>query len=656
MIFFLRNFVKNYFSLVVLLPFLLALNFITFAADNPWRPISQAELAMTTSAVEPGADAEVLFWEVRLNDSTANVVEENYLRVKIFTQNGRDKYSKIDISYVKGTKIKDVRARVIKPNGEIVELADSDIFERELLKGDGIKVKAVSFAVPNIEPGVIVEYRYKEVASNAAVGTMPVYFQHDVPVRDYRFYFKPYQGKQVKYLTFNADDAKFVKADKGFYVASMSNIPALKDEPYMPPRDQVRSWMLIFPESTPSVDAYWARFSGDRSDWSKALEPTKDIKNIIPQIIGDASTPEEKISKIFRFCKTQIKNITYDPGLSSDERSDIADDIKDAGDALKERRGNSVDVNRLFGALVAAAGFEARFVFTGDRSKFFFNPSQANSRFVHRSVIAVNFGSGWNYYDPGSHFTPEGMLSWHDEKEFAILIGKKDYMWGNTPLSGYEKTVSKRNGKFRLLEDGTLVGKIQGEYTGHLAEYHKLVNYDDSQNKREERLIASVQSRLSTAEVTGIKIENFNDPELPFKYEYDIRVPNYAQKTGKRLFIQPGFFEYGVKPVFSSATRKYDISFSYPWQVIDEVSIEYPEGFELDNPDAPGEVSDPRKIGSLKISMRVTKSTRTLNYTRDFYFGNYETIQFPAAFYSTVKNLFDSFHRASSHTITFKQN
>lgn len=640
---------------VIALCFAAVLVVTAFAGDVPWRAVSPAELAMTTSSVEANADAEILFWEVRVNDSSQNVVEEHYLRIKIFTENGREKYSKIDIPYVKGIKIKEVQARVIKPGGQISELAQTDIFEREIVKANDVKVKAVSFAVPNIEPGVIVEYRYKEVASNSAVGSMPVYFQHDIPVRDYKFYFKPFQGRQVKWLSFNADDSKFVKAEKGFYVASMTNIPALKDEPFMPPSDQVRAWLLIFSDSG-SSDSYWARFAGWRDQWYKSFQPSKDVINILPQIIGNASTPEEKISRIFQFCKKQIHNVTYDPALSPDERSEISDDIKNAKDALKGRRGSSIDINTLFGALVTAAGYEARYVYTGNRSKFYFNPSHANARFVHLSVIAVNAGSGWNFYDPGSYFTPEGMLSWHDEKEYALMLGKDSFIWTTTPLSGYEKTASNRTARFKLLEDGTLEGTVNGEYTGHFAENHKLINYDDSQNRREERLKNSIKSRMSTAEVSGIKIENSNDPEKPFTYEYSIRVPNYAQKTGKRLFLQPGFFEYGVKPVFSSSTRKYDIAFSYPWKVNDNISIEYPEGFELDSPDTPADVADPRKIGSLKISIGVNKVTRTLYYKRDFHFGNGSVISFPAAFYSNIKNLFDGFHSASAHTITLRQN
>ena len=134
-----------------------------FAQDKGWRQVSPVELQMKTSQVEPNADAEVIFWEVRVDDASEDLVMKHYVRVKVFNERGRDKYSKVDIPFVKGSKVKNIMARVIKADGSIVELAKADVFEREIAKTDKIKVKAKSFAVPGIEPGVIVEYQYQEV-------------------------------------------------------------------------------------------------------------------------------------------------------------------------------------------------------------------------------------------------------------------------------------------------------------------------------------------------------------------------------------------------------------------------------------------------------------------------------------------------------------
>jgi hypothetical protein len=64
------------------------------AQDKEWRAVSPQELAMKTPQVEPDADAEAIFWETRIDDSSeSNLKRISYARVKIFTERGREKFS-----------------------------------------------------------------------------------------------------------------------------------------------------------------------------------------------------------------------------------------------------------------------------------------------------------------------------------------------------------------------------------------------------------------------------------------------------------------------------------------------------------------------------------------------------------------------------------
>src|SRR5262245_18914518 len=64
-----------------------------------WKPISPAELAMRSPIVESDADAEAIFWDTWIDDRSEGLKLNNYVRVKIFTDRGRDKYSKFDIPF-----------------------------------------------------------------------------------------------------------------------------------------------------------------------------------------------------------------------------------------------------------------------------------------------------------------------------------------------------------------------------------------------------------------------------------------------------------------------------------------------------------------------------------------------------------------------------
>jgi hypothetical protein len=267
----------------------------------------------------------------------------------------------------------------------------------------------------------------------------------------------------------------------------------------------------------------------------------------------------------------------------------------------------------------------------------------------------VRVGDTWQFFSPAEMYIPFGMLGWPEEGQDALITDAKEPAWVKTPMSPPEKSLEKRTGKFRLLDDGTLEGDVRIEYTGHLAFDKKEYNDDDSPAQREETLRDSVKKRMSTAELSDIKIENVTDPVKPFVYAYHVRVPGYAQRTGKRIFLQSAFFEHGAGPLFSGSERRNLIYFHYPWSEEDEVTIDLPSGFTLDNADAPSPFGN-APISEYRPGAGVTNDGKTLVYTRKFYFGGEGNILFPVAIYGRVKAYFDMMQKQDDHTITLKQN
>jgi hypothetical protein len=192
------------------------------------------------------------------------------------------------------------------------------------------------------------------------------------------------------------------------------------------------------------------------------------------------------------------------------------------------------------------------------------------------------------------------------------------------------------------------------EYTGHLAAEKKEYNDDDSPTQREETLRTLVKAHMSTAELSDIHIENVTDPNKPFVYAYHVKVPGYAQRTGKRLFLQPAFFEHGAGALFPTSERKHAVYFNYPWAEEDDVEITLPEGFKLDNADAPAGVNA-GEISRFNIKIMITKDERTLIYQRKFFFGGGGNILFPTSAYPALKQYFDALNKADNHTLSIKQ-
>ena len=656
----------SYLPLVLLLCLLAVAAAPAWAAGDDWKPVEPAHLSLKNSTVEKEADAEALFWEVKIDDNPdGNLIFNHYIRVKVFTERGRESQSKIDIIYGKifGAEIKvnDIAARTIKADGTIVELNKKDIFDRTVVKGSGLKYKARSFAMPAVEPGCIIEYRWREIRLNDDANYLRLQFQREIPVQRVQYFIKPYayEGAGLNYIMLHGNSPGFVKEKGGFYSTTMTNMPAYHEESRMPPEDQVKTWMLVYYKRTTDdrtdPNKYWMEVAKTYYEATKSLiKPNDEVKKMAATLVADAKNDDEKLERLFEFCRTKIKNVSNDAsGLTPEERAKLKEN-KTPSDTLKRGFGRSADIDQLFAALANASGMDARIVLSSDRGDLFFEKNTPNSYFIYPMNIAVNVGGTWKFFNPGYSYIPFGMLRWQEEGQPALITDAKQPVWVETPMSKPDKSLVKRTAKLTLSEDGTLEGDIRIEYRGHFAIERKHDLDDESENEREESLRNEIKEQMSAAEITDIKIENATDHVKPLVYSFHVRIPGYAQRTGKRLFIQPAFFQHGKGPLFATTNRKYQIYFHYPWSEQDEVNIELPKGYKLDNADAPSPFRAD-DISKYEVSLGAATDGSLLVYKRNFFFGGANTILFPAGAYSSLKNYFDLMHKQDSHSVALKQ-
>jgi hypothetical protein len=632
-------------------------------AGEAWQPVNPADLAAKAPVVEKDADAEALFWDVRVQDreesGSVRSVLNHYIRIKVYTDRGKESVGKVDIPYANGTRILDIAARTIKPDGSVVELKPDAIFDREIIKAGRFKIKAKSFALPAVEPGVVVEYRWKETRPLSAYTRLQ--FQREIPVQKVVYHIKPFYHPAFPYgmrtQTFHGQNSGFVKEDGGFYMTSMTNVPAFREEPHMPPEDQVRPWLLMFysEDTGLTADKFWTDYGKRLFNAGKsAMKVNDDVRKAAAEIVGDASAPEQKIERLYTFCRTKIKNMSDDAlGLTDEEREKLKEN-KNPVDTLKRGQGSAGEVNLLFAALCNAAGLDARLAALPDRSDFFFDPSFPDDYFLSAIDVAVKTGDQWRLYDPASTYVPFGMLVWREEGVQALVADPKEAIWIKTPLSAPDRSREKRVGTLALAEDGTLEGDLRLEYTGHLATELKEYYDDETPARREELLREQLKDRLSTAELGDVKFENVTDPDKPLAVTMKVRVPGYAQRTGKRLFLQPAFFQRNEPALFQSASRLHMVYFHYPWSEEDDITVKLPAGYALDTADAP-EPFNVGAVGEYKVKILATTDSSMLQFKRTFFFGGNESLYFPAASYQQLKLVFDTLHQRDAHTITLKQ-
>src|ERR1700733_4722776 len=88
---------------------------VAVRASEGLPPISPEELKMTSEPLAPGALAIILYRQVDRDDNGKTSHEDNYIRIKILTEEGR-KYGNVEIQFTKEREqVAAIRAEPLSP-------------------------------------------------------------------------------------------------------------------------------------------------------------------------------------------------------------------------------------------------------------------------------------------------------------------------------------------------------------------------------------------------------------------------------------------------------------------------------------------------------------------------------------------------------------
>ena len=629
------------------------------AAD--WLPVTDAERNLKESRVEKGAAAEALFWHIDVVQKLdfnprANLVPQttydNYIRIKVFTQYGCQTQGTVRLpASAAGT----VSGHTVKPDGRIVEPGKDAISIQNVAAARGLKINQISLVLPALEPGDIIEYRWSETHYDFS-WQVRLEFQLDIPVQQVRYSIRPVSPfssglVMLSSAMFQMEPPPPVKGGNGYYTVSMDNVAGYVNEPMMPPPAQTRPWMLLHYTAMKPSQVYWADAGRDLFGPTKRLSKSNDlVRRAAAAAVAGETDPEAKLARLVRYCQARTKNVASDD--ITERRREKAAQNRTPADTLKRGLGTTSDVRMLFLALASAAGFDARLASLVDRTDIVFNPALVDVNLLPLTAVAVKLGERWRFYDAAARDLPPGMLPWQAEGVPALISDPEQAVFATTQLSEPEESVTSRTGTFELQEDGSIEGEVRLAYTGHSAAERRQALETESPAQREEDLLDAVRGQFQSAEVSQVKIENIEDAEQPLAYSYRVKVPAYAQRTGKRLFLQPGYFERGEPARFASAQRRYPVFFDYAWTEQDQITVKVPEGYVLENPEAP----DPVKLGEAgDYEVTVLASAGKVVYRRKLAFGRGGRLMFPVDLYPFLKHKFDAIHEMDQRVLTLRQ-
>lgn len=606
--------------------------FAGFSQHQDFRPATPEELALKEVAYAPGASAVILDW-VEVDDDPHSVSSE-YYRIKILTEEGR-KYADVEVPYLAGHevggRVTDISARTIQPDGTIVPF-NGKVYDKIVYKSGGLRLRAKTFSLPDVQPGSILEYRYqRRWADNLLMNTHWT-IQRDIPVLHARMSLTPYdtRGQYQSYFTYhNLPPGKTPElVSRKTYELELTDVPVFQDEDFAPPEDSLKT-RVAFYYADRGVDPtnFWATQS---ARWNKSIEKYigSPVKLRARAELLAGKEPMETLRNIY--AKVQaFRNLSFEDETSANEK-------KDAADVIAQGEGYRSEINRAFVALVRAAGLEANVVRVGPRDRFFFSSSLPDAEQMNAEIAVVTIAGQRHYFDPGTPSAPFGIVSWEKSSVPGIVIAKGPA--GSIETVAEQKSedaVMRRSADLRLNDD-VLEGSVTAAFTGQEALLRRLRTWGEEEAERTKDLEDEAKGWFpdgATVKVT--EITGATSHAEPLVVKYDVTLPNLVAAAGSRTVLPISVFASRRKNPFSSATRTHPIYFRYLRREEDEVKVTMPESLSL------AALPEPAKLnaGALMYSNEVKQDGNAITFKRSM---SVHTIFVEAQYYRPLRTFYSA--------------
>ncbi len=628
------------------------------APPRGWEPVPPEQLALARSSIEPGAGAEAIFWKVwvedEVNSGSLRQIRDHYVRIKIYTEDGAQTYSKVDIDYpLRDVSVDNLSARMIRADGSVVALERSSVVTDVVVRKKGEGVRRKSFALPEVKPGCIVEYRYRETRWDVASWTLDL--QRDLPVRKMSYFFKPLviEGWYLRQARFHTAAVTSPYPENGYFETTATDVPAYMEEPYSPPEYQTRPWMLLYytRETLNSAESYWKDLGHRESEWFDTYtKPSAELTTAAAGIAGDAPSDGERVRRLAEWIQREFH--VYTGSVRDSMRAAGLRENNSLRETLRQKAGSDWDGNLLFAGLARALKIETRMLRVPSRRSWFFDrTAMLSPGFLSDVQVAVRTGGAWQCLAPATAYLAWDMAPWDLEGQPALFCDGDSSRFVETPTAAPERTRMTRTGTLTLAEDGTIDGDVTMAFEGHLNEEMRSALEGVAGADVDSTLLEETEWTGTGLEISRIELVRGADAREPLRMKCHVRAPAFATVTGKRILLEPAVFDARRPAPFTAARRRHPVYFPYGWSERDSLRLRLPEGWAVEAVDSLPPVVAPGAAG-LECRVRASDDGRELVYWRSLHVGDGGSLLFPRDQYAGIKRLFDQFHDRDGAVVT----
>lgn len=573
------------------------------SAAVDWDPVTDAEKAMKSSPLDPGAGAVVLFKRGQMN-----VIEQSslfwttrmqtYVRIKVFNEAGRDA-ANVVLEHLKLYRVAKIEGRTILPSGEVIPLDTSKIFQGTVYQeGKRFSLLATRFTLPEVVPGAILEYQSDifvdwfypphwifdtQLPGNLQIGTLQSSLRVTIGPRLAMSQF-PLETTQNKIAVTQSNTV--IGSESTFTV---NNLRPIQDEPFSPPfRDQAT--MVMF---TPNQLGFGGEVYPIITKWDDVGEEMKrqltnmekndkDTRSKAKELTEKLSDPKAKAQAIYSFLQRNV---------ASSEVRGVG--LRREADAIfNAKRGDPDEINAMYVLMLREAKVDADMVLVATRDYESLVRAFPNLYQFSRIITRLNFKDGAVFVDPADAAAPFGEVPWFERGIQGLAVKGSKIQEANIADGTIDDNVSTVKVAMQISKDWTTEGDEELALKGAEAIEFRSDLIDEPPEKLEQRLTDYFAAGHSDPEVTKLTHPEFRDTSQPFMLKAHVKEKLVNEGGPGELLLNPWMDDQFERPAFKTTVRHSAVRFDYQqkrvststWQLSPEIKVgQLPKDVKIEN-------------------------------------------------------------------------
>ena len=597
------------------------------------------ELKMTSDPKYPDAAAIYLLREARTDDTLH--YHSEHVRIKVLTELGKE-LATVNLGYFRGgNSIEDIQARTIHADGTVIPL---NVKPADLLraKQGESEVHQVTFNLPSVEIGSILEYYYQERYDVHLYSQPNWEIQTRYPLRKAHFTFIAFpgffgnnagvggnflvnrRGESLSDLMWYVNlpkGAALTGLDNGHFNLDVADIPPLPTEQWMPPIETQRYQVFFYYTAVKSSTEFW---NSESNYWLKDVnhfaEPNSAIKQAAAGLVAPGDSDIDKAKKLYAAVQA-LDNTNFSRVKSKDElKNQGFKPAKRAEDTWTQKSGSSEDLALLYLALLRGAGLTAYPMKVVNRDRALFNQGYLSFYQLNDLVVILSSGGKEIFLDPGEKMCPFQMVNWKHSGAGGIRQVDKSAGAAATPLLPYSANTITRKAEITVSTDGSVTGKLQFAFTGQEALRWRQLALRVEEDVLKHDFNEWLKNQVPTGvQAQFVRFAKLDDPDSDLA-AYATVSGTPGSSTATRLLLPGTFFSTTATRVFiDQPSRIEPVDMHYAEQVKDGVLYHLPAGLAVESIPQASSVPWPNyAILQLKATAKDTDVTLTHTVARAF--------------------------------------